>query len=72
MNRNLLIPVVLIEALGTALLAFGLGARFAPQELPFRWLAAQGLAIPAITVGAVLVAVSLPVVIKIALDSVKR
>lgn len=72
MNRHLLIPVALVDAMGAASLAFGLGAHFSPEELPFRWLAAHGLAIPAIVTGAVLMALSLPLIIKLALDARPR
>lgn len=72
MPRHLLIPLALVDALGAALLAFGLGAYFSPAELPFRWLAAHGLAIPAIALGALLMLVSLPLIIKMALAAQPR
>jgi hypothetical protein len=71
-NRQLLIPLAMVDAIGAAALAFGLGAKFSPEQLPFRWLAAHDLAMPAIVLGAVLMALSLPLMIKLVLNSTKR
>lgn len=60
MNRNLIIPIVLLHTLAAVMLAFGLGAWFSPEEPLFQPLAARQLGVPMVVVGAVLMLVCTP------------
>lgn len=53
MNRHLIIPLVMADGLAAVLLAIGLAAHFAPDTSPFDLVAARGLALPLIVIGAV-------------------
>ncbi len=53
MKRHLIIPLVMADGLAAVLLAAGLGAWFAPGVSPFDLIAARGLALPLIVIGAV-------------------
>ncbi|GMU42417.1 MAG: hypothetical protein IT479_03630 [Xanthomonadales bacterium] len=52
MNRHLIVPLVLADALAAGMLALGLGALLLPEVAPFAAVAAADLALPLTVVGA--------------------
>lgn len=60
MNRNLIIPLVLLDTLAAVLLAFGLGAWFSPEVALFKPLAERNLGMPMTIVGGALMLICAP------------
>lgn len=72
MNRHLIIPLVLLDGLAAVLLAFGLGAWFSPEIALFKPLADRNLGMPMTLIGAVLMAICLPLMLRWLLTSMRE
>ena len=72
MNRHLIIPIVLLDTLAAVLLAFGLGAWFSPDVSLFKPLAERQLGMPMTIVGAVLMLICAPLMLRWVLASMRE
>ncbi|MGE4071246.1 MAG: hypothetical protein AB7E72_08730 [Lysobacterales bacterium] len=64
MNRNLIIPLIALDSLAALLLALGLLTHFSPEIEFLRPLAELNLAIPMMVVGAVLMVICGPLMVR--------
>ncbi len=72
MNRHLIIPLILLDALAAMLLALGLVAHFAPDLELVAPLARLQLAIPLIVIGAALMLICGPLMLRWFLVSMRE
>jgi len=72
MNRNLIVPLIVLETLACILLAFGLGAKFSPEVELFKPLADLELGLPMIVIGAVLLVLCVPMIVMWVLASMRE
>jgi hypothetical protein len=72
MNRNLIIPMVLLDGLAAALLALGLVAYFVPDLELVAPLVRLELAIPLIVIGAALMLICAPLMLRWFLISMRE
>lgn len=63
MNRQLLIPAIVLDGIGALCLAFGILGLTATEGSPFHFLQAQGYAWSLLIGGGVLMAIALPLII---------
>lgn len=63
MNRQLLIPVIVLDGLGALFVVFGVLGLTAAEGSTFHFLQAQGYAWPLLIAGGVLMAVALPLIV---------
>ncbi|MCB1600010.1 MAG: hypothetical protein H7A19_01970 [Rhodanobacteraceae bacterium] len=64
MNRNLIIPLIALDALAALLLAVGLLTRFSPEIEFLRPLVERNLGVPMMAAGAVLMVICGPLMIR--------
>jgi hypothetical protein len=64
MNRVLIIPLIALDSLAALLLALGLLTHFSPEIEFLRPLAERNLAVPMIAVGAVLMVICGPLMVR--------
>jgi hypothetical protein len=63
MNRQLLIPVIVLDSLGALLIAFGGLGLTAAEGSSFHFLQAQGYAWPLLIAGGVLMVLAAPLIV---------
>lgn len=72
MNRNLIIPIVLLDAFAVLLVAFGVLAHLQPGMDLVEPIARRGLALPMMVVGGVLMLVCAPLMWRWFIASMKE
>lgn len=72
MNRLLIIPLILLDVLAALLLALGAAAYFGPTIDVLRSIADQKLALPMMVVGALLMAICGPLMIRLFIASMRE